>query len=83
MADKIIPALLTTKHGTSVALASVNPILSAGELCLETDTRRMKAGDGTTYWNNLPYLWDAETMIDGGDADTIAADTVDGGDADG
>lgn len=83
MTDKIIPALLTSKRGTAAALASANPVLSAGELCLETDTRKMKAGDGSTYWNNLAYLWDNDTTIDGGDASAVAGNTVDGGDADG
>jgi len=32
-----------------------NPILLEGELGYETDTAYMKIGDGTTYWNDLPY----------------------------
>jgi hypothetical protein len=35
---------------------SVNPVLAAGEIGLETDTRLMKAGDGTTAWASLPYV---------------------------
>lgn len=33
-----------------------NPILAQGEMGLETDTNRMKFGDGTTAWNSLPYV---------------------------
>lgn len=32
-----------------------NPTLLSGEWALETDTRRMKIGDGTTPYNTLPY----------------------------
>lgn len=32
-----------------------NPTLLAGEWALETDTRKMKMGDGTTPYNLLPY----------------------------
>lgn len=43
------------KRGLSSALTAVNPVLLAGELCLETDTRRFKFGDGTTPWSSLSY----------------------------
>ena len=33
-----------------------NPILSAGELGIETDTHKLKVGDGTLHWNDLPYV---------------------------
>lgn len=32
-----------------------NPILKVGEPGLETDTRKLKFGDGITSWNNLQY----------------------------
>ena len=32
-----------------------NPILKVGEPGLETDTRKLKFGDGNTTWNSLPY----------------------------
>jgi hypothetical protein len=34
---------------------AVNPILSAGEVGYETDSRKFKIGDGTTAWNSLAY----------------------------
>jgi trimeric autotransporter adhesin len=34
---------------------AVNPILSAGEVGYETDSRKFKIGDGTTAWNSLGY----------------------------
>lgn len=35
--------------------SSENPILALGEPGLETDTRAVKYGDGSTNWNTLPY----------------------------
>lgn len=43
------------KRGTSYYLANVNPVLGPGEPCLETDTGKVKYGDGTTPWNLLVY----------------------------
>lgn len=37
-------------------MASVNPTPLAGELVWESDTNRLKVGDGTTSYNSLPYL---------------------------
>lgn len=38
--------------------ADKNPLLQRGELGIEKDTHKMKAGDGVTYWNDLPYMYD-------------------------
>ena len=43
------------KRGTAAAIASANPTLAAGEPCLESDTGRLKIGDGSTAWNSLAY----------------------------
>lgn len=53
------------KRGTSTALQQVNPVLAAGEPCLETDTNKIKYGDGVTAWVNLPYANPALTVVDG------------------
>jgi hypothetical protein len=44
------------KRGTASALASVNPTPAAGEIVWESDTNKVKIGDGTTAYNSLPYL---------------------------
>lgn len=49
------------RRGTAANLASVNETPLAGELVIETDTQRMKVGDGATTWNSLPYLPNAAT----------------------
>ena len=43
------------KRATATRWTSVNPILATGELGLETDTNKMKFGDGATHWNSLSY----------------------------
>lgn len=35
-----------------------NPLLQRGEIGIESDTHKIKVGDGTTYWNNLAYSQD-------------------------
>lgn len=44
-------------RGDTVAnWAAVNPVLAEREMGIETDTRRLKVGDGSTAWNVLPYM---------------------------
>ena len=43
------------KRAIASRWTSVNPILAAGELGLETDTNKMKFGDGTNNWSTLSY----------------------------
>ena len=35
-----------------------NPLLQRGEIGVESDTHKIKVGDGLTYWNNLAYSQD-------------------------
>ena len=46
---------LQHKRGTAAILTANNPTIPAGEIVIETDTGRMKIGDGSTAWVNLPY----------------------------
>lgn len=52
-----MPARQTIKirRGTAAQWTSVNPILSEGELGLETDTGKIKGGNGVSNWAALPY----------------------------
>ena len=45
------------RRDASSAWVSNNPILALGEPGFETDTRRLKIGDGSTAWNDLPFLY--------------------------
>lgn len=66
------------RRGTSSEWTSSNPILSEGELGLETDTNKVKVGNGTSTWTQLSYLIDsfATSIADkvsksGGDTITV------------
>lgn len=43
-------------RGTKSAIAAENPVLLAGQPCVETDTGQMKVGNGTTAYNSLTYV---------------------------
>ena len=43
------------RRDTSLRWTAVNPVLSSGEGGYETDTKRIKYGDGVTSWSLLPY----------------------------
>jgi len=44
------------REDTSENWIAANPQLLAGEPGFELDTNKLKIGDGSTYWNSLPYL---------------------------
>jgi hypothetical protein len=46
---------LQVRRGTASGWTSANPTLYAGEIGFETDTARIKIGDGTTAWTSLDY----------------------------
>lgn len=56
MANKDIRARIQTRIDTSENWKTNNPVLLAGELGVESDTKLIKVGDGTTSWTSLPYL---------------------------
>ena len=43
------------RHDTAANWTSVNPVLAAGEMGVETDTNKFKFGDGVTAWSGLAY----------------------------
>ena len=44
------------RRGTASQWTSTNPTLASGEQGFETDTGKMKIGNGSTAWNSLAYL---------------------------
>lgn len=46
---------IQVRRGTASAWTSANPTLSAGEIGFETDTLKIKIGDGSTAWVSLGY----------------------------
>ena len=48
-------AKIQLRRDTASDWARVNPTLALGEPGVETDTYKVKVGDGTSDWNTLPY----------------------------
>jgi len=44
------------RRGTAAEWTASNPILLEGEVGVETDTKKLKVGDGLTVWASLPYI---------------------------
>ena len=44
------------RHDTSTNWTTYNPVLLEGEVGIETDTNKVKIGDGTTTYNSLEYF---------------------------
>lgn len=69
----------TTQHkrGTAATLAAVNPVIPAGEICIETDASpiRFKIGDGTTAWNSLAYVGSSAASLTTGTLDAARLPT--------
>lgn len=63
------------RRGTAQEWHNVNPILAEGELGVETDTLKVKLGNGTTDWNHLSYF----TQGVAGPANSISIGTVTSG----
>lgn len=48
--------LIQLRRGTAAQWTAANPPLADGELGLEIDTGRAKAGDGSAVWSSRPYI---------------------------
>lgn len=80
--------VIKLRRGTAAQWESINPILAAGEMGIETDTNSFKFGNGTLAWLALPYAGGSEFS---GSVDwanvlnkpivSVAGDDVDGGSA--
>ena len=60
------------RRDTANNWASVNPVLALGEPGVETDTLKVKVGDGTLNWNNLGYTITTQFADLNGKPTTIA-----------
>ncbi len=50
-------ATIRIRRDTAANWTAVNPVLASGEPGLETDTRKIKYGDGATAWSSLAYSY--------------------------
>lgn len=48
--------VIQLRRGLAATWVSTNPVLEMGELGFETDTRKIKVGDGVTAWTGLNYI---------------------------
>lgn len=48
--------IIQIRRDTAANWTSANPVLAQGELGVETDTDKIKIGDGSTAWTSLGYL---------------------------
>ena len=55
---------LQLRRGIASDWALRNEILKQGEPGLEIDTGKMKYGNGTSHWNDLPYSINSDTVSD-------------------
>lgn len=60
--------IVVQRMDTAADWAAKNSLLKAGEFGQETDTGRLKMGDGVTRWNDLAEYWpshhEVQMMID-------------------
>ena len=52
----IMAARIQLRRDTSSNWSTTNPTLNSGELGVETNTSKIKLGDGSTAWNSLDYV---------------------------
>lgn len=57
-------AQIQVRRGTAATWTTNNPTLGSGEWGLETDTGKVKMGNGGTAWNSLAYFGDYVAALD-------------------
>jgi hypothetical protein len=58
-------ATIQIRRGTAAQWTSSNPTLEAGEMGFETDTLKLKIGNGATAWTSLEYQITGVTSVNG------------------
>ena len=53
---EVVKITYQLRRGNSSVWTKNNPLLAAGEPGYELDTHKIKIGDGTSYWKDLPYI---------------------------
>ena len=56
-------SIIQLRGGTAAAWTTANPILAQKEMGIETDTNKIKLGDGTTAWTSLAYFETGEVTL--------------------
>ena len=63
------------RRGTSSQWTAANPVMASGEIGFETDTNKLKIGDGVNIWANLSYFID-ETNLSASLGDYVELDSI-------
>ena len=67
--------MIQIRRDTAANWTSANPTLAQGELGIETNTSKLKSGNGTTVWNSLGYLIDTGSYITATSTNTLTNKT--------
>ena len=69
-----VPVKMAQRRDTAANWTSANPTLLAGEIGIESDTNKIKIGDGSTAWTSLAYRpWSQITAYPFVNADIASA----------
>ena len=68
--------LIQIRRDTAANWTSANTVLAQGELGAETDTSKIKIGDGSTAWTSLAYLIDAGGYLTATSTNTLTNKTL-------
>ena len=66
MSDITLQTKIVLRCDTAAQWALENPLLLPGEPGVETDTGRLKLGDGSALWNDLPYAQGSAALLGDG-----------------
>lgn len=67
-----MPSQIQLRRGTAAFWTDENPVLHQGEPGFESDTGKLKIGDGETFWRELPYFTGLELDPGADDATAMA-----------
>jgi hypothetical protein len=56
MEETQVATKIQVRRDNAANFTSSNPTLASGEIAYETDTAKIKIGDGTTAWTVLSYF---------------------------
>ena len=68
-----MPTKIQLRRGTANQWTTADPTLASGEFGVETDTAKVKLGDGTTAWTSLSYFGNLEALNNVGDVTITSA----------
>ena len=72
MASKTLNTRIQIRNDLAATWTEKNPVLLKGEMGVETDTRKIKIGDGLNKWSDLGY-----SGADVADIEKVIADNRD------